>query len=255
MDHTDKLNSDLNMPQSSYIKERMHYNICNTDGSVVCPDWVNEYSRPIPIRAMEYKDSYHSKNSYSSMDSYSSMNKPIDSYCSMNPSNNLNNSLKMQQNMTGRNTNSSMAQIPTYSDQNYPFYLPMFPMYGYDNSKELDQDLDYMKNMYPNTCRKLQSEIDEECDKLEYEGSCMFDEYPDKCHLESIVDRIYNRFADASIEDALSSMNVSNNSGVQTQQYCSNCNNNDWLRNIIQIMLFNEFFNRRRRYRRRRRWY
>jgi hypothetical protein len=33
--------------------------------------------------------------------------------------------------------------------------------------------------------------VEEECDKMEYEGSLMFDEYPDRLMLEQIVKRIY----------------------------------------------------------------
>ena len=35
--------------------------------------------------------------------------------------------------------------------------------------------------------------VDEECDKMEYEGSLMFDEYPDRMMLERVTDRIYQR--------------------------------------------------------------
>ncbi len=33
--------------------------------------------------------------------------------------------------------------------------------------------------------------IEDECDKMEYEGSLMFDEYPDRLMLEQVTERIY----------------------------------------------------------------
>lgn len=85
-------------------------------------------------------------------------------------------------------------------NQNNPNFtqIPMYPEYAYDDAEELDRDVDYMKEMYPKAVRAIQKEIDEECDKLEYEGSCMFDEYPNSEHLGTIVDAIYERIMDSN---------------------------------------------------------
>lgn len=87
-----------------------------------------------------------------------------------------------------------------------PFYngdqsmIPPYALYGYDNSEELDKDVDYMKALYSKALKRIQQEIDEECDKLEYSGSCMFDAFPDQVHLGTIIDRIYNRMQDMDWE-------------------------------------------------------
>lgn len=73
--------------------------------------------------------------------------------------------------------------------------LPAYPFYGYDNSEELDKDVDYMKSLHSKPLKNIQKEVDEECDKLEYEGSCMFDAFPDQVHLSSIIDLIYDRLS------------------------------------------------------------
>lgn len=227
-------NTDMNMAQSSYIKGRMHYNINNCEGSIVCPDWVTEYNSTIPIRPLECMDNSRSQ---------------------VNNTNYNQNTYKTPQGLY-----TTMSQPMSYSQNNYPFYYPLLPMYGYDNSKELDKDMEYMKNLYPSTCKKIQYEIDEECDKLEYDGSCMFDQYPDKCHLDSIIGKIFKKVVDSNPDlKPVNSMDVSegkkeSENPLTAQQFYNNYNN-DWLRYLIQIMLYNELFNRRRRYRRRRRWY
>ena len=58
--------------------------------------------------------------------------------------------------------------------------VPMYPLYGYDNMEDFERDLEYFKQLYPSTVRYIQNEVDNECDKLEYDGSVMFDEYPDR---------------------------------------------------------------------------
>ncbi len=80
-----------------------------------------------------------------------------------------------------------------YSPQTYPFYTPYqmqmqggFPMQmqgNYLKEMEYEKDLDRMRELYPNEVKKIQKYVDEECDRMEYEGSLMFDEYPDKTML------------------------------------------------------------------------
>lgn len=92
-----------------------------------------------------------------------------------------------------------------FSDQ--PFYqtdktaIPSYPFHGYDNAEELDKDVDYMKSLCSRTLRTIQKEVDEECDKLEYEGSCMFDTFPDQVHLGTIIDTIYERLKNMNWEE------------------------------------------------------
>ena len=74
--------------------------------------------------------------------------------------------------------------------------LSPYPFYGYDNAEELDKDVDYMKSLYSRALKMIQKEVEEECDKLEYGGSCMFDTFPDQVHLGRIIDAIYDRVQD-----------------------------------------------------------
>ncbi len=155
-----------------------------------------------------------------------------------------------------------------------PMGVPMMPLYGYDNCEDADKDWEYMKQMYPAIAKKLLRDIEDECDKLEYDGSCMFDEYPDRVYLGRIVDRIYSKYKDMDEEDDLSSESIDqlsqssadNDNSLKSKQFDA-----DWayrrdrrdrrgrrsrgLRDLIEVLLFNEILNRRRRYRGRRRWF
>ncbi len=172
----------------------------------------------------------------------------------------------------------------TYLSRNNEVSIPAYPFYGYDNTEELDKDVDYMKSLCSRTLKTIQKEVDEECDKLEYEGSCMFDTFPDQIHLGTIIDTIYNRLS--------TNMNFDtndNSTSIQMEQlnppsfrqppqsppcrgpYCpppprpsrpprpprpDNLPDGrpDWLRDLISSLLYNEMIHRRRRYRSRKRW-
>lgn len=69
------------------------------------------------------------------------------------------------------------------------------------NALAYQKDVEYMKQLFPSVLQVIQTEIDDECDKLEYSGSVMFDEYPDKTHLRMIVDRIMLRFSSSDEND------------------------------------------------------
>ncbi|WMJ85678.1 hypothetical protein [Anaerocolumna sp. MB42-C2] len=180
------------------------------------------------------------------------------------------------------NTDYDYSAFPVYgnngmymADMNpyrVPMGVPMMPLYGYDNCEDGDKDWDYMKQMYPVTAKKLLREIEDECDKLEYDGSCMFDEYPDKVYLGRIVDRIYTKFQYMEDENEISAESISSvksdydnkEKSVKSNQYDVDWRRDRrdhrdrrprWLRDLIEVLLFNEILNRRRRYRGRRRWF
>lgn len=139
-----------------------------------------------------------------------------------------------------RPNRSYVANNSTYS---IPGRANTMPSYEYDNY-ELDMDIVNIKRLYPGTVRSLEPYITEECDKLDYEGSFMFDENPDKVSVERIVDRIYERTDPPDSEPELEA-------SYMTRRRRRNNNRRD----IITIILLNEFLNRRRRHRNRRRYY
>ena len=63
----------------------------------------------------------------------------------------------------------------------------------YDDERQNQRDYEYMKSVYPGTAKRLMPYIEEECDRLEYMGSVMYDEYPDRLQLLLLCRRIYNR--------------------------------------------------------------
>ena len=75
-------------------------------------------------------------------------------------------------------------------DEKLPYYMA-YPMpLLYDDERQNQRDYEYMKSVYPGTAKRLIPYIEEECDRLEYMGSVMYDEYPDRLSLYRIADTI-----------------------------------------------------------------
>ena len=122
----------------------------------------------------------------------------------------------------------------------------------YEEEYENQRDMDRMKDLYPEIAKELMPSVEAACDQLEYEGSIMFDEYPDKTMLSRITARIYDQVKDRfnppdgeDRDDALA-MNVET-----FRRYPPRKN---WLGDMIDVLFFEEMFRRRCRRRNCRRW-
>lgn len=77
-----------------------------------------------------------------------------------------------------------------------PFYMT-YPEVGGRYPKSYSQpeamrDLEYLQQLYPYEVRRYQKRVAEILDKMDYEGSMIYDEYPDRIGLERMVDTVWN---------------------------------------------------------------
>ena len=94
-----------------------------------------------------------------------------------------------------------------------PFYMS-YPMQNlYLTEMEYEKDMDRMKELYPKEVGTILEIVEDECDRMEYEGSLMFDEYPDRLMLEMVVDRICQRISGGG--------RCPGGGGCMPPQYCS----------------------------------
>lgn len=119
-------------------------------------------------------------------------------------------------------------------DYRLPYYMA-YPMpLLYDDEKIERRDFEYMKSLYPLTAKKVLPFIEEECERMAYEGSVIYDEYPDQLQIRLMCNRIYDKVKEMEKAE-------------------EGANKKGWLKDLIQIMLFQELFQRRcehRKYRR-----
>lgn len=66
------------------------------------------------------------------------------------------------------------------------------PMY-YQEEESIIRDLEYLQQMYPAEAKKYQKVIAGILDRLDYEGSMIYDEFPDKWQLYKLSKDILER--------------------------------------------------------------
>lgn len=74
------------------------------------------------------------------------------------------------------------------------FYKTFPFMDYYKNEEAFAKDLRMIKDMYPLDTAMIQSAVEQRMDELEYEGSFIYDEVPDRQRLFDEADRIAGRF-------------------------------------------------------------
>ena len=120
-----------------------------------------------------------------------------------------------------------------YNKKILPFYMTYpLPLY-YQEEDTATRDLEYLQQMYPAEAKKYQKVIAGILDKLDYEGSMIYDEYPDRWQLYKlsmeITDRV-RREENANSEEETEPMSEEKLK---------------WLGDLIQILLFYEIYKRR----------
>lgn len=113
---------------------------------------------------------------------------------------------------------------------NNDLQVPMYQLYGqggpYEEEMAYERDYRKLQELFPREARGISQQIREQCDQLEYRGSAMFDEYPDRFTIEAICRRIYRNLHP---QEELTGMSFGNNPLLQ----------------LIQVMLLNEMHFRR----------
>lgn len=106
-----------------------------------------------------------------------------------------------------------------------PFYMAYPVPLLYNDDRNARRDYDYMKSIYPDTAKRVLPYMEEGCDRMEYDGSMMYDEYPDRLQLRLMCRRIYDK---AEKEE--------NDPGT-------------WLMDLIEVMTYQELCRRRAEHR------
>ncbi len=120
---------------------------------------------------------------------------------------------------------------------------------GYDyediieEERQMEKDLRMLQSMYPEAVKKILPCVEEICDRMEYEGSMMFDEHPDKITIRRLSDEIYEQTGDVWPEEP-----VQEPDGVMSMQYQGD--GRGALGELIQILLLQEMYHRRCRHHR-----
>ena len=106
-----------------------------------------------------------------------------------------------------------------------PFYMAYpLPLY-YQPEDSVTRDLEYLQQMYPSQAKKYQKIIAETLDHMDYEGSMIYDEYPDKWQIYRLTQMIVEKIRKSDQENADM--------------------DEDRLTEFVQILLFYEIYRKR----------
>lgn len=139
----------------------------------------------------------------------------------------------------------------------------VYPMpLAYDDERIERRDYEYMKSLYPDVAKRILPYVEEECDRCDCPCSMMYDEYPDRLQLRMMCNRIYDKvmenekmfFTSEEYDDVF----PEKYDEVEGQQLWNDdrrerMRRRDWLRNLIEVMTYQELYKRRQDDRRNRR--
>ncbi|MBQ6806437.1 MAG: hypothetical protein IJO97_03290 [Lachnospiraceae bacterium] len=129
-----------------------------------------------------------------------------------------------------------------------PFYMAYpLPMY-YQEEDSVTRDLEYLQQMYPMEAKRYQKIIVDTLNQMDYEGSMIYDEYPDKWQLyrltQIIIDKIKRMESNETnmpneMLGNMSTNNAENASGRNMERQWEH------LEEFIQVLLYYEIYKKR----------
>lgn len=112
-----------------------------------------------------------------------------------------------------------------------PFFMTYQGYPGAEQEKALLRDLEYLQSAYPNEVKRYQRRIAEILDKFDYEGSMIYDEYPDGYGLQRMAGSIIQVMKREE-------QNLPEEERTSDEKW-------NWLENMMLVLLCHEIYKRR----------
>lgn len=125
---------------------------------------------------------------------------------------------------------------PEVSDMDFqnrimPFYMAYPHPYFMKEDDSVLRDLEYLQQMYPVQAKLLQKKVAQVLDKMDYEGSLLYDEYPDKWQLYRLGDSIMTILKREEEEQGA-------DSDISPEKW-------EWMKDMVLLILYYEIYKRR----------
>ena len=114
-----------------------------------------------------------------------------------------------------------------------PFYMAYpLPMY-YQEEDTVTRDLEYLQQMYPAEAKRYQKIIADVLNQIDYEGSIIYDEYPDKWQLYRLSQIVMDKLKrNKEAEGELAAANQAERNWEQIEEF-------------VQVLLYYEIYKKR----------
>lgn len=108
------------------------------------------------------------------------------------------------------------------------------------------EDLEYLQQMYPTYAKKYQSVVGSVVDKIDYDNSFIYDEYPDKLTLQKMVEGVLAviKANEEKTEDGLQDENNDENVLTEAAPWREK---EPWIRELVTVLIYNEVLMRRKK--------
>lgn len=124
-----------------------------------------------------------------------------------------------------------------------------------EDAKEFAEDLERLQELYPDIAKEILRYAEEACDELEYEGSMMYDEQPDKIQFRNIAGKIYDKMKEKYPVQENNDRDENLEMLHENEKEKRYPPGENWLGDMVQVVLLQEMCRRREERRKQRRWY
>lgn len=137
-------------------------------------------------------------------------------------------------------------------NEKLPYYMAYPAPFPFEDERADRRDFEYLKSLYPDVPKRILPYVEEECDRMEYENSMMYDEFPDKLQLKLMCRRIcdnvrrHERMFQVSGE-----IGKTGRAGSEQRENARENISLEFLRDLTEVMLYQELYKRRCGHRRR----
>lgn len=115
--------------------------------------------------------------------------------------------------------------------------IPAFAGWNQISEQQIMEDLSYLQQMYPDYVKKLQITMNDMLNTMDYEGSVIYDQYPDKIQLERFVASIL-----ATVKNDTENTSSKEDKEAENTQIPDN---DERLKELITVLFYNELLKRR----------
>lgn len=122
------------------------------------------------------------------------------------------------------NTARFPGNVPLPFYMTYPGYLKP------EQENAILKDLEYLQQTYPSEVKRYQRKVAEILDKIDYEGSMIYDEYPDRYTIDRLTKTI---------------VQILQSEEVTKEDAPSNPDKWLWAEDMVQVLVCNEIYKRR----------
>lgn len=158
--------------------------------------------------------------------------------------------------------------LPFYMTHPTPYrpdadpYRRMQRPWGAAGEDTVLRDMEYLQQLYPVQVRRYQQRVARILDKMDFEGSVIYDEYPDRLSLERITDSIVIQLqqeeagssgrmqeeawrSDGQMPDIAWQNAGGMPEGVTTAAMPEESEKWTWIRDLVLVLVYNEVYKRR----------